>query len=215
MTGNEKLLKILNAIQEARKASVNPFLVNLYITKADDLDEFDPNEIYDILYKIEHQEKVLEIENVPSIVDPGSYIFSLPQTYFSIKLLDNFDKWCKRFYPEKKSTELINFNNITGELTINNKSVFLQKEAFRTALIALLMKEGKNRNKVWIWDEIIGKIQDTEDSNVLMENKKRFYPACDGLQKLISHKIGINDFLIFNNSTVQINPKYLKTSSLK
>jgi len=50
---------------------------------------------------------------------------------------------------------------------------------------------------------------DTKDKAATKENKNKFYPACDGLTKHIASKIGVNDLLIFNKSTVQINPKYI------
>lgn len=213
MTSDEKLLKILNAIQEARKTSEDPSLINLYITKADGLDDFDANEIWDIFNKLEQQEKILIIEGVPSIVnlhagtDAETAIFS-PQTHFSIKILDTFDEWLIQNFPKKELTESIGFDNQTCELKINNKTVLLRRATFRSELITLLFK---NKKKVWEWEEIVGKIEGITDDDLLKDSKKKFYPACDGLQKFIAQKTGISDFLIFNKSTVQINPKYLKT----
>ena len=95
-----------------------------------------------------------------------------------------------------------------GILVIEGKQVKLNKESFRAKILELLLKDDKNKKKEWSWDEVIEEIEDTKDAELTKENKDKFYPACDGLQKHIALKIGINDLLIFNKSTVQINPKY-------
>jgi hypothetical protein len=216
MNSNEKLLKILDAIQETRKASVNPSLINLYLTKADGLDEFDANEIGDILNKVE-LDKVIKIEGVPGIVDlhTGTDIeeaFYNTRTYFSIRILKNFDKWLLKLFPDEKSIEPITYDSKIGKLSINNKVVFIRKNTFRSNLVALLFQ---NKKKVWNWDEIVEKIEGITDTDVLKQNKKRVYIACDGIQKRIAQKIEISDFLKFDTNTVHINPKYLNTPSNK
>jgi hypothetical protein len=211
MTSNEKLLKILNAIQEARKASVDPSIVNLYLTKADGLNDFDANEIWDILIKIEHDEKVLKIESVPKIVDihagtdTEKAIYNT-QTYFSIKILNPFDKWLLKLLPSETPLKGLYFDDKTGKLTINSKTITLRRSTFKSGLVIALLS---NKKKDWSWEEILGEIEHLEGEKVPLEFKEKFYPACDGLQKSISQKIGLNDFLIFTTSTVRINPKYL------
>lgn len=214
MKSDEKILKILNCIQEARNISINPKLVNLYITKADGLDSFDKNEVWDILYKIEKHDKVIKIESVPLSVALHATVdyeidINNTQSHFSIEILDKFDNWLLKKYPREKIVEHISFNSKTGELNVNGKSVLLRRNTFRSDLVALMIS---NKKKVWEWEEIVGKIEDVSDDDVLKDSKKKFYPACDGLQKLIAQKTGISDFLIFNKSTVQINPKYLQAS---
>lgn len=95
-----------------------------------------------------------------------------------------------------------------GILVVEGKQVKLNKESFRAKILELLLKDDKSKTKEWSWDEVIEEIEDTKDAELTKENKDKFYPACDGLQKHIALKIGINDLLIFNKSTVQINPKY-------
>ena len=95
------------------------------------------------------------------------------------------------------------------EMSVESKKVKFKKESFRAKLLELLLKDDKSRKKEWSWDEVIEEIEDTKDKEATTENKKKFYPACDGLSKFIAQKIGVNDLLIFNKSTVQINPKYL------
>lgn len=101
------------------------------------------------------------------------------------------------------------YNAQKGELDIEGKKVKFKKDSFRAKLLELLLKDDKSRKKEWSWDEVIEEIEQITDTDVLKKNKKKFYSACDGLSKHIAQKIGVNDFLIFNKSTVQINSKYL------
>lgn len=96
-----------------------------------------------------------------------------------------------------------------GLLSVGDKTVKLNKDSFRAKLIELLLKDDESRKYEWSWDEVIETIEDTKDTELTKESKNKFYPACDGLTKHIASKIGINDLLIFNKSTVQVNPKYL------
>ena len=96
-----------------------------------------------------------------------------------------------------------------GELDVGGKKVKLNKDSFRAKLIELLLKDEKSRKKEWSWDEVVEKIEGTKEIESTNENKKKFYPACDGLAKFIALKTGINDILIFNKSSVQIDPKYI------
>lgn len=108
-----------------------------------------------------------------------------------------------------KKDQLVNYNSKKGELDIEGKKVKFKKDSFRAKLLELLLKDEKSRKKEWSWDEVIEAIEDTKDHNLTKEKKKKFYPACDGLSKHIASKTGVNDLLLFNKSTVQINPKYL------
>jgi len=101
------------------------------------------------------------------------------------------------------------YNAQKGELDIEGKKVRFKKDSFRAKLLELLLKDDKSRKKEWSWDEVIEEIEETKGKEATKENKKKFYPACDGLSKFIAQKTGINDLLIFNKSTVQVNPKYL------
>lgn len=109
----------------------------------------------------------------------------------------------------KKVTAKVTYNTQKGELDIEGKKVKFKKESFRAKLLELLLKDDKSRKKEWSWDEVIEVIEDTKDEELTKENKNKFYPACDGLSKHIALKTGVNDLLLYNKSTVQINPKYL------
>lgn len=109
----------------------------------------------------------------------------------------------------KKMAEKVAYNAQKGELNIETKKVKFKKDSFRAKILELLLKDDKNRKKEWSWDEVIEGIENTKGKEATKESKKKFYPACDGLSKHIALKIGVNDLLIFNKSTVQINSKYL------
>ena len=109
----------------------------------------------------------------------------------------------------KKVAIKVTYDPQKGELDIEGKKVRLNKDSIRAKLLELLLKDDKSRKKEWSWDEVIEAIEDTKDEELTKENKNKFYPACDGLSKHIASKTGVNDLLIFNKSTVQINPKYL------
>ena len=104
---------------------------------------------------------------------------------------------------------LLHYDTDKGLLSINGQTVKLNKDSFRAQLLELLLRDEKKRKKEWSWDEVIGKIQGTDSQDTLKENKKKFYPACDGISKFIALKIGVNDLLIYTKSTVKINSKYL------
>lgn len=104
---------------------------------------------------------------------------------------------------------LLHYDPDKGLLNLNGQIVKLNKDSFRAKLLELLLQDDKNRKKEWSWDEVIEKVQGTDDLDTLKENKKKFYPACDGVSKFIALKIGVNDLLIYTKSTVKINSKYL------
>lgn len=110
---------------------------------------------------------------------------------------------------QNKVKLLVSYNAQKGELDIEGKKVKLKKDSFRAKLLELLLKDKKSLKKEWSWDEVIEAIEDTKDEELTKENKNKFYPACDGLSRHIALKTGVNDLLLYNKSTVQINPKYL------
>jgi len=110
---------------------------------------------------------------------------------------------------EKKNNINVYFDNKISELKIMDKKVRLRKDSLRGKLIALLLENTQSKKKLWSWDEIMEKIEGITEDAELKENKKKFYPACDGVAKFIAQKTGVNDLLIFDNTTVQINPKYI------
>ncbi len=155
------------------------------------------------------------------------------QTTVSVSLkLSRFDDFCKAIRDEyvkrnksndedekpeatptkidpKKVLAKVTYDQQKGELNIEDKKVKFKRDSFRAKLLELLLKDDKSRKKEWSCDEVIETIEGITDLDLLKENQKKFYSACDGLSKHIASKTGVNDLLTFNKSTVQINPKYL------
>lgn len=147
-------------------------------------------------------------------------------TLTSLSKFDGFYRtimaeYVKRNQADKKDVETIDkptqsqlslsnpaYDSQKGVLSIDGKTVRFKKDSFRAKLLELLLKDDKSKTREWSWDEVIEGIEDTNSEELTQENKAKFYPACDGLSKHIALKTGINDLLIFNKSTVQINPKY-------
>jgi len=158
-------------------------------------------------------DNVLGYGNIAIKIDPVKF----DDFYKTVK--DEFEKRKKSFDKKEKKPKTIDTANVKlkatynapkGKLDIEGKKVKFKKDSFRAKLLELLLKDDESRKKEWSWDEVIDEIQGTEDSPSLRkENKKKFYPACDGLSKHIAQKIGVNDLLLYNKSTVQVNPKYL------
>lgn len=218
MSYEGKLTLIIKAILEARKVSDSPDLINLYITKVNGLDIFDVNEIWDILSKMEKEEKVIKIENYPSelnlrLATNLDDVLNNVQAYFSLKILDNFDPWSIYIDADnigiKSKSAILNFDNRTGLLNIGSKTAKFRSHTFKSNLVELLLKNKANRKRVWSWDEIIEQIQGINNQEELIKNKKKFYPACEGLQTSIAQQTGTNDFLIFDSTTVHISSKYI------
>jgi hypothetical protein len=108
----------------------------------------------------------------------------------------------------KTDPKKVTYNPQKGELDIEGKKVKFKKESFRAKLLELLLKDYKSRKEEWSCDEVIEIIEGITDLDLIKEKQKKLYPACDGLTKHIASKIGVNDLLIFNKTTVRINPKY-------
>ena len=105
--------------------------------------------------------------------------------------------------PELKVT----YDKEKGILNILGKCIKFNKESFRAKVIELLLSKPSNMKKEWSWDEVIETIEGHLNENP-QNDKSKLYTACDGLTKAIAARTGFTDLLIFNKTTVQINPKY-------
>jgi hypothetical protein len=111
--------------------------------------------------------------------------------------------------PQTITSTKVTYDPKKGVLDVEGKKVKFKRDSFRAKLLELLLKDSKSTKKEWSWDEVIEEIEGITDIDILKENKKKFYSACDGLSKHIAQKIGVNDLLIYSKSTVQVNSKYL------
>ncbi len=127
-----------------------------------------------------------------------------------------YKKIAKEFHRRHKlasSTEEIkvkaNFDSITACLKIGDKKVCFQKESLRASLLNLLFESKKNLTKKWYWDEVMSKLGERKEDFPSKELKVKFYSAVDGIVKQVAKKTGINDFLLYDYQTLQVNPKYI------
>ena len=70
MTYEEKLSIIISALREAQNATRKEHYTSLYLTKDNRLTEIDPNELHDILLKLQDDEKVITIKDIPTKLKP-------------------------------------------------------------------------------------------------------------------------------------------------
>jgi hypothetical protein len=115
MTYDEKLSIIISALREAQKATRKKYYTHLYLTENNRLTKIDPNELHNILLKLQDDEKVINVKDIPTKLKPV-----LKQTedmlygekiYFLINILDSFDDWYEN-YLMKQKTELANLDYI-------------------------------------------------------------------------------------------------------
>lgn len=210
MTYHEKLSKILDAIQTARENFINTSTIKLYIAKANDLDDFDPNEIYDILHGIERQEKVLAIEDVPSNVAPhagypppsflGEY-----SSCFTIKLLDDFDNWRSKISPNEKN--VYSFDKDRGILTVKGKEIPFIDEGRRIPYLDALVNSNEEDSDEYVYHSEVA--EELEGANQLKDAKNTYYELCRGINARLT-KNDIANFLECDYNKARINPLYKK-----
>lgn len=217
LTYEEKLNLIIQSIYEAEKIARKNTLPKLYINQESPLSQINSQEIHDILLKLQDDEKVIIIENIPTKlksifeqVTKNELLF--PTLYFTIKVLPAFHKKYQ-YHPKtilqtQPSKIKITFHKTTNTLTINNKTIKFRKDSFRTNLLLTVLT---NSSKEWSWDEIIEAIEKPSD-DTLFENKDKyidkFYHACKGINIRIAETSNISDLLIFSKKSVSLNPKY-------
>ncbi len=107
MERHPKLELVIKAIQEAKKITPKGQLVKVYLPNVLKYKQFRLQELYDILRKLEDDEKILTIMHFPTgllhIKDGWGKIhppeeFDLSQEYFSVKVRRSFDKWCANYW---------------------------------------------------------------------------------------------------------------------
>lgn len=104
---------------------------------------------------------------------------------------------------------LIQYDIETGLLSLGHDTVQLQKDAFNAKMIELLLRNEKNRKKLWSWDEIIEIIEMVNPADSVKEYRGKFYNACVGIKKTISSNTKINDLLLYTRQSVRVNPKFI------
>lgn len=118
MTYEEKLKIILSAIREAQKVAIKGKAVKLYPSKENLLSDINPQELHDFLLKLQEDEKVIIVRDIPTqLKDISEREILENKTYFYIEILDKYDSWqSDLLIKEKAKLENLsetNFNNIS------------------------------------------------------------------------------------------------------
>ena len=210
---------VLGQIDEQLQLEQSNKLSICFVESAHDLDGYESNDVDELIGSyikvIEYLKKIDVIKkythgtmslDVDLTIDVSRFFEVLESA--RIAKLNSEKKEPKQTNPITTNFQA-NYDSKKGILSLGSKIVRFNKNSFRAKLIELILKDEKNKKYEWSWDEVIQAIEDTKDTGITKDNKKKFYPACDGLTKHVALKTGINDLLIFNKSTVQLNPKYI------
>lgn len=104
------------------------------------------------------------------------------------------------------------FDKSTNTLTIGGKDVKFKPGGSRTAVLKVLVRVP---GKTWSWDEVYELMEpDVGQVEGLRPEPKRnprdkVLDALRGIDRHIAKSALVNDFLIYNSQTSQINPKYI------
>lgn len=102
------------------------------------------------------------------------------------------------------------YDPVNNQIIIGNKKT-PQTRGFRAELLKTLFKNDKSKKKKWFMDEIFNKLEGdvSRQLGVFEGFSKKVYSACDGINKQVAVNIAINDLLLFDKFSVQINPNYI------
>lgn len=95
-----------------------------------------------------------------------------------------------------------------GKLTINECQLPFKPSVTRDVL-AIVLHDNDSVRKEWFYDELNESIEGHEVEDFGKEEKDRFYGICKGIVQRIAAESGVVKFLIFNKSSVKVNPIYL------
>ncbi len=93
MTYEEKLELILQALSEAQKFTRKGYFTKLYFTRDNGLKDINLNEIHDILLKIQDEEKVITVKEIPSKIKSNLEFDIDKVEYFLIDTPEEFSLW--------------------------------------------------------------------------------------------------------------------------
>lgn len=158
MTYEEKLDLIIKAIVEARKPTRKGQDTKLYLTSDNGLKPLDPNEIYDILLKLQDDEGILFVQDIPSAIKKLFETDFERKDYFILEIKEIFGSWYeKRLIANKSRLENlseINLNNIIHIMHLIERELELdQSEKITIGFVSSLHElEGYEREDI---DEIV------------------------------------------------------------
>ena len=147
--GEKELGLVIEAIADAKKVTRQGHAVKVYIRRDNHLVTVYPEELYDILLKLQDDEKIIKVKTFPQL---HSYIsedfLSLwhnGKLDFSVKILEPFDKWCADY--RAKAISSIQFRNPTtredlehlGEYVKSHKRMPNFQKLFRAKILIPLI----------------------------------------------------------------------------
>lgn len=138
---NRQLSIIVNAVQSARELANSDDEVALYLSESNELAKFHPEEVGNILNRLEKDEKVIKIihrygdtmSSTLATEGEGVRLKYKKFEYFLIKVLDNFDEWLKNKELASVTTDearLMLFRN--GDVQFVSNSGKLHQAKFKT-----------------------------------------------------------------------------------
>jgi hypothetical protein len=107
--GKKELDLTIKAIAEARSVTRRGHAVKVYISSDNGLDTVLPEELWDILLKLQDDERIIKIKWFPDWLLPSDpftiekhnstikAILDKSRKHFIVQILDGFDKWCANY----------------------------------------------------------------------------------------------------------------------
>lgn len=145
-------------------------------------------------------------------------ILGIPRSYYDTEfqaprrfLMDEFKQHAGRVFfliqnilePKYK----FSFFKTNGKFKYNEKEIiFKQRRASWVVLSLLVTDKGPKKNKTLKSESVRDKILKQCDS---VGNEPDLYEICRTINKRISKEFGLQEFIIFENETIRINPLYL------
>ncbi len=104
----------------------------------------------------------------------------------------------------------VKYNKKTAELIINDKTIIIKADTNQHYLCKILFASKASMIKLWENYEIVEAMG--EDPDIMEGWMKVIYNTIRHLNEKIKSETGFDKFILYNNKTVLINPKYLDLS---
>lgn len=94
-----------------------------------------------------------------------------------------------------------------GELIVDGSRLTFRPSKTKD-LLNIILTDDNSIQQEWFYDELDELIEGVKVEKFGKEEKDRFYEICKGVVQRIAAKSGVVQFLIFNKSSVKVNPIY-------
>jgi len=101
----------------------------------------------------------------------------------------------------------IKYNKKTAELIINDKTIGIKADTNQHYLCKVLFSSKSSIMKAWEIYDIVEALG--EDPNILEGWVKVIYNTIRHLNEKIHKQTGLERFILYNNKTILVNPKYI------